>query len=174
MLRLFWLLMLIGWMLLIFIRSNEAYQAQDIRPLLAEWFPPATIDNWLPHMQFHYSGELLSWREPYILLEFIFRKGAHVTEYAILTLLCLINIQMSAFKSYNYLISPSVVMLYAASDEWHQSFVSGRTGHAIDVAVDSIGMLVVMVIWLAWKWGKRIRLRKKAFGNNQTETNGIK
>ena len=37
--RWLWIVLLVGWMMLIFIKSNEPYQAQDIRPLLTAWFP---------------------------------------------------------------------------------------------------------------------------------------
>jgi VanZ family protein len=159
--RIILILMLIGWMALIFIKSNEPYQAQDIRPLLTEWFPPSSINNWLPHLEFYFSRELLTWKEPYVLLEFIFRKSAHVMEYAVLTLLWFINLQATALKRYNLFISPVMAVVYAASDEWHQSYITGRTGHAIDVAVDSVGMLIVMIAWLAWRWRNSNRNRNR-------------
>lgn len=37
--------------------------------------------------------------------------------------------------------SAAFCLLYAASDEWHQSFVSGRHGCAGDVAIDTAGTL---------------------------------
>jgi VanZ family protein len=156
--------MLLGWMVFIFIKSNEPYQAQDIRPLLAEWFPHASLNNWLPHLEFYYSGALLSWKEPYVLLEFFFRKSAHVTEYAILTVLWFSNIHFTRLKRLNYFISPLIVILYAASDEWHQTFIAGRTGHAIDVAVDSIGILMILFLWSIWSWS--IRNRNKGARNS--------
>jgi VanZ family protein len=169
--RIIWIMVLIGWMALIFIKSNEPYQAQDIRPYLTEWFPPSSINNWLPHLEFYFSGQLLTWKEPYVLLEFIIRKSAHVTEYAVLTWLWLVNIQATALKRYTFIISPVMVMVYAASDEWHQSFITGRTGHAIDVAVDSIGMLIVMLVWLAWSWrnSNRNRNRNRKRNRNRGE-----
>jgi len=33
-------------------------------------------------------------------------------------------------------------VLYAFSDEFHQSFISGRSGSIIDVGIDSVGILV--------------------------------
>jgi VanZ family protein len=148
--RLIWLVVLVGWMALIFIKSNEPYQAQDIRPYLTEWFPASSINNWLPHFKFYYSGQLITWKEPYGMLEFFFRKSAHIMEYALLTGLWFINLGFTRLRKYSFFISPVMVVLYAASDEWHQSFIAGRTGHAIDVAVDSIGLLIVMLIWLFW------------------------
>ncbi|QGQ97411.1 VanZ family protein [Paenibacillus psychroresistens] len=142
-------LALVGWMALIYLKSNEPYQTQDIRPLLTEWFPAAAINYWLPHLEFNYSGQLITWKEPYAMLEFFLRKSAHVLEYALLTGLWFSNLQWTRFKYYSILLSPILAVLYAITDEWHQSFIAGRTGHAIDVAVDSIGcLIVIMLIWL--------------------------
>jgi VanZ family protein len=149
------ILMLAGWMLLIYLKSNEPYHAQDIKPFLANWIPQSFLDRWLPHMEFYYSGALLTWKEPYILLEFIFRKSAHVMEYAILTILWISTLYLTVFKRYRLLISGIMVVLYAASDEWHQSFIVGRTGHAIDVVVDSLGMLIIILLMLGWDWRNR-------------------
>ena len=33
-----------------------------------------------------------------------------------------------------------VALAYAVSDEWHQSFVPGRTATPVDVAIDAIGI----------------------------------
>jgi len=44
-------------------------------------------------------------------------------------------------------------LLYAASDEWHQSFVPGRTATPRDVAIDAVG------ICLATLAATRTRLR---------------
>ena len=37
--------------------------------------------------------------------------------------------------------------LYAVSDEVHQSFVPGRLGSPLDVALDAVGVLVGVVAW---------------------------
>jgi VanZ family protein len=152
------IVMLIGWMALIFIKSNEPYQTQNIQPFLEEWIPHSLIDNRLPHVEFYYSGDLLTWKKPYILLEFFFRKSAHVTEFAVLTMLWMSTLHYTTMNKYKLLLGPILVVLYAASDEWHQSFIVGRTGHAIDVAVDSIGMLLVVFVLLGLKWWRN---RKK-------------
>jgi VanZ family protein len=167
MIRIVLILMLAGWMLLIYLKSNEPYQAQNIRPFLADWIPLSFVDRWLPHMEFYYSGALFTWKEPYILIEFIIRKSAHVAEYAILTLLWISTLYLTLFKKYRLIISAVMVVIYAASDEWHQSFIASRTGHAIDVAVDSLGMLCVMLLLLGFDW----RNRKKGAVTREHNTN---
>ncbi len=38
-------------------------------------------------------------------------------------------------------------ILYAASDELHQSFVRGRHASPIDVAIDTVGLLIGLLVW---------------------------
>ncbi len=77
-------------------------------------------------------------------INYFVRKGAHMTEYAILFLLSL-SLQNSYLeaKSKNsklpFLIPFLFTVLYAITDEWHQSFVPGRSALASDVLIDSCG-----------------------------------
>jgi VanZ family protein len=55
-----------------------------------------------------------------------------------------------------------VALLYAISDEWHQSFVPGRTPDVWDVVVDMIGAMVGIVA-MRWVLGK-VASRKETSG----------
>jgi len=73
------------------------------------------------------------------------RKLAHVTEYAVLTLLwwrALHGLGLRAALPAAVAIS----LLYACTDELHQTFVDGRHGTPVDVAVDSIGIAIAALI----------------------------
>jgi VanZ family protein len=136
------------WMAVIFYKSSETYQQQNLIPLLSREIPASELSKWLPHISFMYDGTWVTWQQPYEMLEYFIRKAGHVSEFTILALLlgyALLAkpIRRSKALAYTTLFS----ILYAASDEWHQSFVPGRTGHAIDVAVDTIGILLA-VGWL--------------------------
>jgi len=78
--------------------------------------------------------------------DFVLRKLAHISEYAILTFLLI-----RAFSQYQLskkkilFFSIFLAILYAFSDEYHQSFIFERTGAFRDVIIDSIGILLV---WL--------------------------
>ena len=66
------------------------------------------------------------------------RKTAHLVEYAILWLLA----RRAFAGSGAGRPGPAafvLAVLYAASDEWHQTFVPGRMGRPSDVLVDSAG-----------------------------------
>jgi VanZ family protein len=50
----------------------------------------------------------------------------------------------------------ALAVLYGISDEFHQSFVPGRTGRLDDVVTDAIGATVgVVVAWLFLTWWSR-------------------
>jgi VanZ family protein len=70
----------------------------------------------------------------------ILRKGAHTLEYAILGALLLraIGREAPAFLA---------AVAYAVTDEIHQHFVSGRHSSPVDVAIDSCGVLLGVLIY---------------------------
>jgi VanZ family protein len=49
------------------------------------------------------------------------------------------------------IVAIAIVVLYAASDEWHQSFVPGRSAAFDDLAADSVAALLGTA--LSWAWG---------------------
>jgi len=69
----------------------------------------------------------------------ILRKGAHMTEYAILGLLLLRALGRE-------LPALAVGIAYAISDEVHQHFVSGRHASPIDVLIDTVGLSIGIFI----------------------------
>ncbi|HEV8249015.1 MAG TPA: VanZ family protein [Gaiellaceae bacterium] len=66
--------------------------------------------------------------------DLVLRKLAHVTEYAVLGFLLARAVPLSPA----FLIG----VLYATSDELHQTFVAGREGTPRDVAVDALGVAI--------------------------------
>lgn len=73
-------------------------------------------------------------------IEFPVRKMAHATEYAILGCL-LTNLCLSLSMKKAYMWSWLMGSAYAATDEFHQLFVPGRSGQITDVMIDSVGCL---------------------------------
>jgi VanZ family protein len=138
------------WMAVIFYKSGQSYGEQDLRPLLRSLISEDALLFLLPNIEFLYDGGLVTYKEPYSMLEFFIRKAAHVTEFFILCFLYLRTFAATTLKRRVALpASALLAALYAASDEWHQSFVPNRTGHAIDVYVDSFGILLaVLFAWL--------------------------
>jgi VanZ family protein len=71
----------------------------------------------------------------------VLRKGAHITEYAVLGALL-----YRAFEREAPALAAGIA--YAATDELHQHFVRGRQASPVDVAIDAVGVALGMLIWL--------------------------
>jgi VanZ family protein len=41
----------------------------------------------------------------------------------------------------------AIALAYAASDEWHQSFVAGRVASPLDWAIDATGVAIAIALW---------------------------
>ncbi len=77
-------------------------------------------------------------------LRLAFMKAAHLAEYAVLLVLALRAVRATwpDLWRWHFLASFLFALAYAASDEWHQTFVFGRTGTIRDVFIDSLGALI--------------------------------
>jgi VanZ family protein len=122
----YWLPVL-AWMLFIFIGSTDLLSAEHtsriIGPFL-RWFAPDVTAATIASVQL------------------IVRKGAHLTEYAIMA-----SLLFRAFAKRWALVALAISALYAVLDEFHQSFVASRTGSPWDVMVDCIGALAGLAIY---------------------------
>jgi VanZ family protein len=80
--------------------------------------------------------------------DYLFKKSAHVIVYAALYLasyraLALTNPGISPIVQ---AVLPVVIAIaYGASDEFHQTFVPGRSGTLRDVGFDSLGVLIAFL-----------------------------
>ena len=73
------------------------------------------------------------------IFDLVGRKVVHAGEYALLCALWWRTLRPAAGGRVALVASLTVSILYAVSDEVHQSFVPGRTGTPIDVAIDAVG-----------------------------------
>ena len=93
--------------------------------------------------------------ELYLKLNYPLRKLAHILEFFILSLLvCLflhsLNIGMLKVIVFAFIIC----FMFACGDEIHQLFVVDRHGSLFDVFVDSIGIVIMLVIYYFKERGK--------------------
>ena len=72
--------------------------------------------------------------------DLLLRKIAHAAEYAVLGALLA---RATGRAGLAFVLGS----LYALSDEIHQSFVPGRVGAPLDVAIDTVGVAVGVALW---------------------------
>jgi VanZ family protein len=94
---------------------------------------------------------------PFVLF---FRKCAHLTEYAVFALLLwrAIRAHSAPTTGWSWRVARNawlVVVVYASTDEFHQSFVPGRQASPWDVVIDSIGGAAgLLALWALGRWRK--------------------
>jgi len=72
--------------------------------------------------------------------DFVLRKLAHLTEYAVLTFLLIRALSQYRLGWRRILWTAFLLaVLYAISDEYHQTFVFGREGALRDILIDGLG-----------------------------------
>ena len=72
------------------------------------------------------------------------KKGAHMVGYGGLAIAAYI-------ATGRYWLAWLIAVLYAFSDEYHQTFIPGRNGTLDDVLIDAFGAAVgLLSVWLVW------------------------
>ena len=131
----------IAWMAVIFGLSTALFGAEETGSIV-EWVVRAIAPG-LPQPDID-------------TIHFLIRKAAHVSEYAVLLLLWrrgFTRLGLGEFKAVS--VAFVISAAYAASDEYHQSFVANRTASAIDVLIDMTGAAAAILVL------ELVRLRKK-------------
>ncbi len=135
------------WLCFIFLMSTGTFSAENtfsvVGAVLGFLFPGLSTDT-------------------IAFVHMMVRKGAHVTEYFVLSLLL-----FRALKTpgggwrWRYALCAMVgVALWALGDEFHQSFVPTRTASLTDVGIDTTGGMLGQFVVAAWHrlpWAGRKR-----------------
>ena len=89
-------------------------------------------------------------------LNYPLRKAAHASEYFIFTILILIALKNSGVKgNEKFIIALGICFIYACTDEYHQTFVNGRTGRFTDVLIDTCGSFTgIMLSYIIGRVGR--------------------
>lgn len=132
--------LLIAWMVLIFCMSSQnaaessTTSGSVIESVLSIFYPG-------------FDGLSQDARTELIAsFQFIARKTAHFSIYAILGLLSFLTV--ISYRNLKFglrtALSAAICLLYAVSDEIHQLFVPGRSGEIRDVCIDFCGSLLMI------------------------------
>ena len=140
----YWLSVLL-WMIFIFVGSTDLMSAEHTSRFLVpflRWFAPDISDAAIATIQL------------------LIRKCAHLAEYAILAALLLRAFSKSQERLLSAVASAFILAaIYAAFDEFHQSFVPSRTASPYDVAIDTAGALAGLAIY--WSMTRPVRQQSK-------------
>ena len=130
-----WCLVVI-WMLVIF--NFSAQTAVESSALSG-----GIVDRMMDFMENFYHQVLGAvWQFPRKTLVFIVRKGAHMSVYFVLAILVHGAWHPAASVRSKNIKTLILCTLYAISDEFHQSFVPGRSAELRDVCVDTAGAVL--------------------------------
>ncbi len=133
---------LILWLIIIFLFSNQSHSGDTTHDIIKNLLPFIANDTILNQ------------------INFIIRKLAHITEYCILTLLLISLLQEYTLKEKTRMIlSLLICCLYAMTDEYHQSFIPGRSAALKDVFIDTTGGVIALI--LNYLYQKRKNTKRK-------------
>ncbi|MEP6604278.1 MAG: VanZ family protein [Spartobacteria bacterium] len=127
----------IAWMVLIFAGSSDVLSAEHTSRFLVPFL------RWLdPHISFAAIAAI----------HLTMRKLGHLTEYAVLAALLWRAFRGKIRSTRTFAIAAMAIglaALFAASDEFHQSFVATRTASGHDVMIDIGGAIFgMMICWM--------------------------
>ncbi len=130
------------WMIFIFLMSAQPADESTNTSLfvgrtIASWTVPGFTD-WSQEDQLRLAETI----------DHPVRKTAHALEYTILGIL--ISLTLNEYRKVSYESNMAIAFIlgaaYAATDEFHQLFVPGRSGQLSDVALDSLGVLAGCIL----------------------------
>jgi VanZ family protein len=91
------------------------------------------------------------------VLDIILRKIAHATEFGLLAYLIFSALEIHKINYKKAIFLASIfALLYALSDEYHQSFVPGREMALVDFLIDATGVLMAFFLLLFSKKRKNL------------------
>ncbi len=124
--------------------NSLAIKSAPVNSLLRYWLPPVL---WMSVI-FFLSAQPSLPHYPDTVLDTILKKAAHMVEYGILAILLwrALSRGRGTLRRAALVIAFLVSVLYAASDEYHQTFVPGRNGTPVDVGIDVVGALVALLV----------------------------
>lgn len=81
------------------------------------------------------------------------RKVIHASVYFVLAFFIMVFLNI-VFDHKKYILSIVIALIisaaFASSDEFHQTFVNGRTGQVLDVLIDTLGAIVGIIFYTTY------------------------
>ncbi|HWT76483.1 MAG TPA: VanZ family protein [Mobilitalea sp.] len=96
-------------------------------------------------------------------INYAVRKGAHFSEYALLACALAFHLLVAGANRKWLILCPIIICaLYATTDEYHQTFVPGRSGRITDAMIDTTGAATGAVLFFFLVAMHILNNRKKA------------
>jgi len=113
----------------------------------SQTFSAENTDTWMHEIFTRFSGLTLS-ESTLDLVNFVVRKLSHLTEYGIFSALTFRALRGDREGWSSRWAIAAIVMstTLAAIDEFHQTFVPGRTGVVTDVLIDGCGATIAQLL----------------------------
>lgn len=129
--------------------STESTQVSDSVGMLIGRLIIPGFDGWTMVEKLSFASDI----------SFFVRKGAHFSIYTVLGVSLFFGLQGLIFKWKNRAVTAVLIgVIYSMTDEFHQSFVPGRSMEVRDVGIDSFGVLcgvflclLFCFLWMKWK-----------------------
>ncbi len=135
-------------------KRNQTRLKKKVTKIISLWLPPIL---WMGIIFFLSSRPTIKTTQIY-WQDFLIKKTAHFVEYAILSFLYIrafLGSSMSQKKS--FILAFLISLVYAISDEYHQSFVPGREPRIRDVVIDSMGALfAIYLVAFRPSWARKL------------------
>ena len=114
--------------------GNLSYQVSEI---IVETANEAFELNWSAEQEQYYIERI----------HYPVRKLAHMTEYCILAICISFPLYVYGLRGFwLFIFAGLFCVAFACTDEFHQSFVAGRSPAKADVAIDSLGALFGIIL----------------------------
>lgn len=149
------------WIGLIFFASTGNLSASNtsrfMRPLLLWLFPDISLSDLL-------------------FVNFLVRKAAHITEYALLALLAaraFLTSSHDKLRTKWFIAAFALVAVCALLDEYHQSFLGTRTSTIYDSLIDMCGGAIALALVLLWRSCRRSKAGGISPGDSPRRRRGM-
>ena len=161
-----------------FMSAQEGEESSSMSDAIAQWllslFVPG-FGSWAPAAQ----------EQLYSTLTLLVRKAAHMFEYAVLAVCSMLTVRQAALvrqmndaqragedagacsaMGKHALAAFCIASAYAATDEFHQLFVAGRSALATDVLIDACGAALGALALAALLWQRQRKQSTEAAGTD--------
>lgn len=114
-------------------------------------FTSSPLLRWLPSLVmmaliFAFSSMPASALPHFGVLDVLIKKGGHALGYGLLALAYFNALPPRLTYHYRWLLALMMAVLFALSDEYHQSFVEGRGSTITDVMIDAAGASIALFL----------------------------